>query len=149
MRISQFSQLVGTTAMALALSMSLSPAVQAQPKADRQFQATVTDAQGVESEIKNVLFYWEEKVSETAFVPHELRHVPVKKGTATVNVKFDNIKHIDVKPVSDGALPMLAITLSNGKTGEFALAIKGSFRGESDFGEVDLPVSGLKKITFK
>lgn len=133
----------------LAVAPSLTPWASAQQKTERQFQATVTDAQGVETDIKNVLFYWEEKVSETAFVPHELRHVPVKKGTATVNVKFDTIKQIEVKPAADGSLPSLAITLTNGKSGEFALAIKGSFRGESDFGEVDLPVGGLKKITFK
>lgn len=127
----------------------MTPPVLAQPKAEKSFSALVTDAQGIETDIKNVIFYWEEKVSETAFVPHELRHVPVKKGTATVNVKFDSIKQIEVKPASDGALPSLAITLSNGKTGEFGLAIKGSFKGESDFGEVELPVGGLKKVTFK
>ena len=135
---------------AIAFSLSyLSSQALAQPKAEKSFSAVVTDAQGVESEIKNVLFYWEEKVSETAFVPHELRHVPVKKGTATVNVKFDSIKQVDVKPGTDSALLSLVITLANGKTGEFALAIKGSFRGDSDFGEVDLPAIGLKKIVFK
>lgn len=127
----------------------VTPLVLAQPKAEKSFSALVTDAQGIETDIKNVIFYWEEKVSETAFVPHELRHVPVKKGTATVNVKFDSIKQIEMKPASDGALPSLTITLSNGKTGEFGLAIKGSFKGESDFGEVELPVGGLKKVTFK
>jgi hypothetical protein len=137
-------------ALSLAVTMSAMPGpVLAQTKAEKTFSAVVTDAQGLESDIKNVIFYWEEKVSETAFVPHELRYVPVKKGTATVNVKFDNIKQIDVKSGSDSALPSLAITLTNGKSGEFALAIKGSIRGESDFGEVDLPAGGLKRITFK
>lgn len=137
-------------AIAIVFSLGYIPSpVLAQAKAEKSFSAVVTDAQGVESEIKNVLFYWEEKVSETAFVPHELRHVPVKKGTATVNVKFDSIKQIDVKPGTDSALLSLVITLSNGKTGEFALAIKGSFRGDSDFGEVDLPANGLRKIVFK
>lgn len=140
---------IGMVVATLVMAPSLAPWTSAQQKTDRQFQATATDAQGVETEIKNVLFYWEEKVSETAFVPHELRHVPVKKGSATVNVKFDTIKQIEVKPAADGSLPLLSITLTNGKSGEFALAIKGSFRGESDFGEVDLPVNGLKKVTFK
>jgi hypothetical protein len=45
--------------------------------------------------------------------------------------------------------PVLSISLSNGKTGEFALAIPGSFKGESDFGEVELPAHTLKKIVFK
>lgn len=72
-----------------------------------------------------------------------------KRGTATVNVKSDTIKQINVKPNHDSALPSLVITLGNVKTGEFALAIKGSFRGESDFGEVDLPAGGLKRLTFK
>lgn len=121
----------------------------AQQKAEKSFSAVVTDAQGLDSDVKNVQFYWEEKVSETAFVPHELRHVPVKRGTATVNVKFDTIKQIDIKPGSDKGLPSLTITLANGKTGEFGLAIDGKFKGESDFGEVELPVSGLRKVVFK
>lgn len=121
----------------------------AQPKAEKTFSAVVTDAQGLDSEVKNIHFYWEEKVSETAFVPHELRHVPVKRGTATVNVKFDTIKKIDIKPGVDKGLPTLTITLANGKTGEFGLAIDGKFKGESDFGEVELPASGLRKVDFK
>ena len=115
----------------------------------RVFNAVVTDSQGVESEIKNVLFYWEEKVSETAFVPHELRDVPVKKGTATIKVKFDHIKQIDVKSAADSGTPMIIITLANGKTGEFLLAINGSFKGLSDFGEAEFPANGLKQIVFK
>ena len=34
-------------------------------------------------------------MSETSFVLHELRHLPSKRGTATVNIKFDQIKQID------------------------------------------------------
>lgn len=82
----------------LGLALIIPSPVLSQTKAERQFQATVTDGQGIETEIKHIMFYWEEKVSDTAFVPHELRHVPVKKGTATVNVKFDSIKQIEVKP---------------------------------------------------
>ena len=147
MRAFSCMTLIGT--IGLIVCLVLPQTGLAQTKAERQFHATVTDGQGIESDIKNVIFYWEEKVSDTAFVPHELRHVPVKKGTATVNVKFDNIKQIEVKPGADGSLPSLVITLANGKTGEFALAIKGSFRGESDFGEVDLPANGLKAVRFK
>lgn len=120
----------------------------AQNKGEKAFHAVVTDAQGVETDVKNIQFYWEERVSETAFVPHELKQVPVKRGTATVNVKFDTIKQIDVQPGQDKH-PVLSISLSNGKTGEFALAIPGSFKGESDFGEVELPAHTLKKIVFK
>jgi len=131
------------------LSGSWSNQALAQPKAEKAFSAVVTDAQGIDSDVKNILFYWEEKVSETAFVPHELRHVPVKRGTATVNVKFDTIKQIEIKPGPDKGLPSLTITLTNGKTGEFGLAIDGKFKGESDFGEVELPASGLRKVVFK
>lgn len=136
--------------IAIALAVSLHPLhAQAQAKAEKSFSASVTDAQGIDSDVKNIIFYWEEKVSETAFVPHELRHVPVKKGTATVNVKFDNIKQIEIKPGLDKALPSLTITLANGKSGDFGLAIDGKFKGESDFGEVELPASGLRKVIFK
>lgn len=122
----------------------------AETKGEKHFHAVVTDTQGVETDVKNILFYWEEKVSETAFVPHELRQVPVKRGAATVNVKFEKIKQIDITPAADkGHHPVLHIMLTDGKTGDFALATPGSFKGESDFGEVELPASGLKKIVFK
>jgi hypothetical protein len=133
----------------IAVMMVSSPVWAADGKADKAFHATVTDAKGVETDMKNVLFYWEEKVSDTAFVPHEVREVPVKRGTATVKIKFDTIKHLDFKPSGNGALPSVAITLIDGKTGEFILAIAGSFKGLSDFGEVDLPAVELKKIVFK
>lgn len=123
--------------------------VWAQTKAERTFTAVATDNQAVETEVRNIIFYWEEKVSETAFVPHELRHIPVKRGTATVNVKFDTIKQIEAKPHGDKGLPFLTITLTNGKSAEFVAAMAGSFRGESDFGQVDLPVSSVSKVVFK
>jgi hypothetical protein len=121
----------------------------AQPKADKTFSAVLTDVDGVETELKNVVFYWEERVSETAFIPHELRQVPVKKGTATVHVKFDTIKQIDVKPSEDKKMPQINIALTNGKNGDFILAIAGSFKGDSDFGDLELPASGLRKVLFK
>jgi hypothetical protein len=133
---------------ALLLCLPDAPA-RAQQNGEKSFHAVATDAKGVETDLKNVLFYWEEKVSETAFIPHELKHLPVKRGTATVNIKFDGIKHIDVKSGGDKALPLLHITLSNGKTGEFPLAINGNFKGDSDFGSVEVPVHDLKKLEFK
>lgn len=118
-------------------------------KADKVFHASATDAKGVETDLRNVTFYWEEKISETAFVPHELREVPVKRGTATVKIKFDSIKFIDLKPSGNAALPNVSITLADGKTGDFVLAIGGSFKGQSDFGEVELAAAELKKLAFK
>lgn len=123
--------------------------VWAQGKSEKTFQALATDVKGVETDVKNILFYWEEKISETAFVPHELREVPVKRGTATVKIKFEGIKQIDLKPSGSTAPPTVIITLNDGKTGEFVLAIAGSFKGQSDFGEVELPAGELKKLAFK
>lgn len=120
-----------------------------QGKAEKSFQAVATDAKGVETEIKNVIFYWEEKVSETAFVPHELHEMPVKRGTATVKIKFDHIKRMEIKPSGNGGLPTVAITLVDGKSGEFGLAIAGSFKGQSDFGELELPAAEMRQIVFK
>jgi hypothetical protein len=121
----------------------------AQSKSEKAFHAVATDIKGVETEVHGVIFYWEEKISETAFVPHELKEVPVKRGTATVKIKFDAIKNIDVKPSANGAMPGVLITLNDGKTGDFILAMAGSFKGQSDFGEVELPAGELKRITFK
>lgn len=116
---------------------------------EKTFQATVTDADGKDHDIKDVIFYWEEKVSETAFVPHELRHLPVKSGSATVNVKFDAIKQVDIKPGADKALPTVSITLTNGKSKDFNLAIAGSIKGQDEFGEIELPAAGLKRMVIK
>jgi hypothetical protein len=121
----------------------------AQNKSEKAFHAVAVDAKSVETDVKNVIFYYEEKISETAFVPHEMRELPVKRGTATVKIKFDGIKHIDLKPTSNGSAPNVTITLNDGKTGEFILAVAGSFKGQSDFGEVELPAAELKKLTFK
>lgn len=133
----------------LAVLLLIGHAAWAETKEEKPFQAVTMDAKGVETDVKNLIFYWEEKVSETAFVPHELREVPVKRGTATVKIKFHNIKHIDLKPSGNGVLPNVTITLNDGKIGEFVLAIAGSFKGQSDFGEVEIPAAELKKIVFK
>jgi hypothetical protein len=121
----------------------------AEPKGDKSFHAVVTDAQGVETELKNLTFYWEEKMTETSFVPHELRHLPAKRGTATVNIKFEQIKQIDVKGGGEKGLPAMTVTLTNGKNGEFTTAVHGSFRGESDFGQMEVPVETVSKVVFK
>lgn len=121
----------------------------AQGKGEKTFNALITDTQGIDTEVKNVSFYWEEKISETAFVPHELRQLPVKRGTGTIQVKFDTIKQIDVKQNLDKGLPTFAITLTNGKSSEFSAALAGSFRGESDFGQTEIPISTITKIIFK
>jgi hypothetical protein len=118
-------------------------------KAEKTYQLVVTDQQGVETELKNGIFYWEEKMSETSFVPHELRHLPAKRGTATVNIKFDQIKQIELKPGAEKAPPLMTVTLANGKNGEFVPAVQGSFKGESDFGQVEVPIDSISKVVFK
>lgn len=133
----------------MAVLSVIGSAAWAQNKSEKVFHAAAVDAKGVETDVKNLTFYWEEKISETAFVPHELREVPVKRGTATIKIKFDSIKLIDFKPSGNGAPPQVTITLHDGKTGEFLLAIAGNFKGQSDFGEVELPAAELKKLTFK
>ncbi|MEP6888626.1 MAG: hypothetical protein ABI945_09950 [Nitrospirales bacterium] len=142
---------IKTTLLAGVIATVLLFATQAvaQGKGEKTFNALITDTQGVESEVKNVSFYWEETISETAFVPHELRQLPVKRGTATVQVKFDTIKQIEVKQGAEKTLPTFAITLTNGKSGEFTAALVGTFRGESDFGQTEIPISTITKIIFK
>lgn len=118
-------------------------------KTEKSFLGVITDSQGVETEMTNLVYYWEEKVSETAFVPHELRYLPVKRGTSTVNVKFESIKQVEAKPSSNETGPTFTITLKNGKSGDFTPAVMGSFRGESDFGQTDVPVTTVRKVLFR
>lgn len=129
--------------------MQACPLLAESKSSEKPFTATVMDNQGIETEVRNLQFYWEEKVSETAFVPHVQKHVTVKRGAATINVKFEHIRSIDFAPGQDGTGPQLTITLVNGKSGDFPLAVAGSFKGESDFGEIDVPASSLKKLEFK
>ncbi len=137
----------GLAGLAVLVSAPLASAADA--KAEKAFTLAVTDTQGIETELKNGIFYWEEKMTETSFVPHELRHVPSRRGTATVNIKFDQIKQIDMKPGADKATPAMTVTLANGKNGEFVPAVNGSFKGESDFGQVEVPISSVSKVVFK
>lgn len=135
--------------LGLALLLCASVVSAADVKAEKSFTIAVTDTQGVETELKNGIFYWEEKMSETSFVPHELRHLPSKRGTATVNIKFDQIKQIEMKPGTDNAAPVMTVTLTNGKNGEFVPAVNGSFKGESDFGQVEVPIGSVSKVVFR
>ncbi len=115
--------------------------------AEPAFTAKTTDANGVEITLSKARLYWEDKIDETTFVPHEITYVPVKRGAATMNVKFENIKHIQVKsnhPMKGNAA--LSIALQNGKSGEFPLARAVSLVGDSDFGEIKVSVQDLRKI---
>jgi len=120
---------------------------EAEQKSHRGFHVMATDDKGIETDLQNTVFYYEEKISDTSFIPHELTGIPVKRGAAAVHVKFDQIKEIEFKTGSEQGLPLFII-LTNGKTGEFQLAIMGSFKGTSDFGEVQVPASGIKKDVF-
>lgn len=147
--IARFRVRTAVFVYALGMLCLLGSPAWAENKSPKVFHAVAVDAKSVETDVKNVIFYYEEKISETAFVPHEMRELPVKRGTATVKIKFDGIKHIDLKSSGSGAPPNVTVTLSDGKTGDFVLAIPGSFKGQSEFGEVELPAAELKKLTFK
>lgn len=113
------------------------------------FTASTTDAEGIEMSVSNARLYWEEKIDETTFVPHEITHVPVKHGAATINVKFQQIAKIQIKPDHPAkGRQALTIKLRNGKSGEFPLAKEVTLIGQSDFGEIRLPMKNLRSLTF-
>lgn len=115
--------------------------------AESSFTAKTTDATGVEMTLSKARFYWEDKIDDTTFVPHEITYVPVKRGAATMNVKFENIKKIQIKADHPNkGQAALNISLQNGKNGEFPLAQEVSLVGESDFGEIKVPVQELRTI---
>jgi hypothetical protein len=74
--------------------------------------------------------------------------VPVKGGAGTLNVEFESIEVIEGEPSDGKGSPTPAIHLTDGKSGEFLPAVNVKFRGQSDFGEVEYPTGGLKKIVF-
>lgn len=130
----------------LALTIVFPPCALAQTSA---FTAQTTDAEGVQLSVANARLYWEEKIDETTFVPHEITHVPVKRGAATINIKFERIAKIEIKPDHPTkGHQALHITLLNNQSGEFPLAKEVSLIGQSDFGETRIPVKSLRAITF-
>lgn len=134
------------SAVALAVTLVLPGGALAQTNT---FTAKTTDADGIEMSISNARLYWEEKIDETTFVPHEITHVPVKHGAATINVKFQQIARIQVKPDHPAkGRQALTIKLLNGKSGEFPLAKEVTLIGHSDFGEIRLPMESLRALTF-
>lgn len=133
-------------AVLLALAIVFPTCVLAQNKT---FTAKTTDAEGVEMSVSNARLYWEEKIDETTFVPHEITHVPVKHGAATINVKFQQIAKIRVVPDHPTkGRQALAIKLLNGNSGEFPLAKEVTLIGQSDFGEIRIPMKNLRSLTF-
>lgn len=133
-------------ALLLALTITLPISVLAQ---NRTFTAETTDADGIQMSVSNARLYWEEKIDETTFVPHEITHVPVKHGAATINVKFQKIAGIQVKPDHPAkGRQALTIKLLNGKSGEFPLAKEVTLIGQSDFGEIRIPMQNLRSLTF-
>ncbi len=133
-------------AVLLALTILLPTCALAQ---NGTFTAQTVDAEGIEILVSNARLYWEEKIDETTFVPHEITHVPVKRGAATINVQFDRISKIHVKPDHPTkGRQALTIKLVNGKSGEFPLAKEVTLIGESDFGEARIPMTALRSLTF-
>ncbi|MCW5799431.1 MAG: hypothetical protein LZF60_260037 [Nitrospira sp.] len=66
-----------------------------------------------------------------------------------MQVKFGTTKQIEFVPGPNEDSHTAMILLTNGKCGEFQLAIAGSFNGISEFGEVLVPVSGVRKAVFR
>ncbi len=130
--------------------MLLSPAVvQGADQANQTFEATLTDAEGLETDVTNLVFYWEEQLSETQLALHELKHVPAKRGVVPIKITFDRIDQIAFKPGSTTGRPVLSITLKSGQAGEFTLEIPGSFKGQTEFGDMIAAPTQLTKIVFK
>lgn len=130
----------------LALAMVFPTCVLAQ---NNTFTAKTTDTEGIQMSVSNARLYWEEKIDETTFVPHEITHVPVKHGAATINVKFQQIAKIQVKPDHPAkGRQALTIKLLNGNSGEFPLAKEVTLIGQSDFGEIRIPMKSLRSMTF-
>ena len=121
----------------------------AQSVSDTTFHATLVDTGGLETDVTDLVFYWEEKLSETQLALHELKHVPAKRGAVPIQIQFSKIKRIDFQTPSGAHSSVLSVTLKNGKTGDFHLDIPGSFKGQTDFGEMIAKPSQLRKIVFK
>ena len=62
-------RLVGQCAGLIVAWLVCEPLAFAETKGDKAFTAVVTDVQGVETEMKNILFYWEEKLARPPLSP--------------------------------------------------------------------------------
>jgi len=111
------------------------------------FHAVITDTQGVETDVTDFVFFWEEKVNDNEVALYELRHLPMKRGAATI--KMENIQNIQINPSDNGSGPTFSITVNSGKTGEFSLAQEGYFKGQTDFGELVARPQDVRQILLK
>lgn len=116
---------------------------------DKGFEAVFVDASGLETSVTDVVFYWEEQLSETQLALHELTHIPAKRGTVPIQIHFEKIKQVEFKNAANRDDPILSVTLKSGKSGDFSLEIPGSFKGRTDFGEMIAGPTHLRKIVFK
>ncbi len=147
--VRQSGQGIRTFIVAMGLLLTWTGSALAQSQAVKNFHATIVDKEGVETEVTSLVFFWEEKLNEQEVALYELRHLPVKRGAATINVKFESIQSVEFRANEDGGLPILSVTVKSGKTGIFTFAQEGNFRGQSDFGEMVIRPSQLNQIRFK
>ena len=113
------------------------------------FHAVITDTQGVETEVTDFVFFWEEKVNDNEVALYELRHLPMKRGAATITIKMENIQKIQIHPSDNGSGSTFSITVNSGKTGEFTLAQEGNFKEQTDFGELVARPQDVRQILLK
>lgn len=113
------------------------------------FHFLTADREGVKIAIDQAVFCYEEKINVASFIPPKLRTLPVKRGSATVHVTYETIKQVEFElGLGDEALPTI-VTLTNGKGGEFQVAIAGNVRGLSGFDDVQVRASGITKVLFR
>lgn len=116
-------------------------------EAEKAFEAIFVDRGGLETSVSHVVFYWEEQLSETQLALHELTHIPAKRGTVPIQIHFDRIKQVEFN--NSKGESMVSVTLKNGKRGDFSLAIPGSFKGRTEFGDMIAGPTHLRKVVFK
>jgi hypothetical protein len=140
---------VGIVAPVLSMVVLLAGLTSSARAADQTFDAIFVDLDGLETKVTNLVYYWEEKLSETQLALHELKHVPARRGTVPIQIQFSKIRLIEFQSSRGKSEPILAVTLRNGKRGDFSLDIPGSFKGQTDFGEMIANPAQLQKILFQ
>lgn len=120
--------------------------LQEEPKAKPQVSATITDQSGTSTSVKDPRCVRQKKSlfgdSEELF-----RHFTVQHGEGTIKVDFAKLKSLTVAKV-EGDWIHIKMEFHEGEAATFKMKSDLLLRGDSTYGEFEIKMVEVKKISF-
>ncbi|MCZ6690266.1 MAG: hypothetical protein O7H41_11725 [Planctomycetota bacterium] len=115
--------------------------------AKKDIEATVTDRQGVSTTIKDPRCITQTKSMFGASEKVE-RFIVVHHGEATIKIQFETVKSLSVSKVEGDSIH-IKLEFWDEEPAEFKMNSGTLLRGDSKYGEYELVVSEIKKVSFE